>query len=296
MKEIFTLFESNFPDLKLLSRGKVREVYDLGNSLLFVASDRISAFDVIMGEAVPGKGVFLNKISKYWFENTKHIINNHLITDDLSKYPQNLMHYSKELNGRSMIVKKCKPLPIEFVVRGYIAGSGWKEYQANSTICGVEIPKGKLKYSKLDNPIFTPATKAETGHDENIDFEKAADILGKERAIYLRDIAIKLYEFGRDTLAKKGIILADTKFEFGEDENGELILIDEVMTPDSSRFWNADSYKEGEEPHNFDKQTLRDWLETQDWNKEAPAPKVPEDIIGKIISQYKLISEKIFLN
>lgn len=294
MKDVFALYESNFPDLKLLSKGKVREIYDLGDSLLFVASDRISAFDVIMGEAVPGKGVFLNNISKYWFENSHKIIKNHFITDDFSKYPSELQKYHRELIGRSMIVKKCKPLPVEFVVRGYIAGSGWKEYQANSTICGVKLPEGKLKYSKIDNPIFTPATKAETGHDENIDFDRAAEILGKERAEYLKKISIQLYEFGRDTLAKKGIILADTKFEFGEDENGEIILIDEVMTPDSSRFWNSDTYKEGQEPHNFDKQTLRDWLETQDWDKEPPAPKVPEEIINKIISQYKLISEKIF--
>lgn len=294
MKDVFTLFESNFPDLKLLSRGKVREIYDLGDSLLFVASDRISAFDVIMSEAVPGKGVYLNNISKYWFENSQKIIKNHFITDDFSKYPESLQKYHRELIGRSMIVKKCKPLPVEFVVRGYIAGSGWKEYQESSTICGVKLPEGKLKYSKIDTPIFTPATKAETGHDENIDFERAADILGKEKAEYLRDISIKLYEFGRDTLAKKGIILADTKFEFGEDENGEIILIDEVMTPDSSRFWNADTYKEGKEPDNFDKQTLRDWLETQDWDKEPPAPAVPENIIQSIISQYQLISEKIF--
>jgi phosphoribosylaminoimidazole-succinocarboxamide synthase len=294
MKDVFALYESNFPDLKLLSKGKVREIYDLGDSLLFVASDRISAFDVIMGEAVPGKGVFLNNISKYWFENSHKIIKNHFITDDFSKYPHELQKYHRELIGRSMIVKKCKPLPVEFVVRGYIAGSGWKEYQANSTICGVKLPEGKLKYSKIDNPIFTPATKAETGHDENIDFDRAADILGKERAEYLKKISIQLYEFGRDTLAKKGIILADTKFEFGEDENGDIILIDEVMTPDSSRFWNYDTYKEGQEPDNFDKQTLRDWLETQDWDKEPPAPKVPDEIINKIISQYKLISEKIF--
>lgn len=294
MKDVFTLFESNFPDLKLLSKGKVREIYDLGDSLLFVASDRISAFDVIMSEAVPGKGVYLNNISKYWFENSQKIIKNHFITDDFSKYPENLQKYHRELIGRSMIVKKCKPLPVEFVVRGYIAGSGWKEYQESSTICGVKLPEGKLKYSKIDNPIFTPATKAETGHDENIDFERAADILGIEKAEYLRDISIKLYEFGRDTLAKKGIILADTKFEFGEDENGDIILIDEVMTPDSSRFWNADTYKEGKEPDNFDKQTLRDWLETQDWDKEPPAPAVPDNIIQSIISQYQLISEKIF--
>lgn len=288
------MFESNFEDLKLLSKGKVREIYDLGDSLLFVASDRISAFDVIMSQAIPGKGIYLNKVSKYWFLNSNEVIPNHFISDDVNEYPASTQKYKEELVGRSMVVKKCNPLPVEFVVRGYIAGSGWLEYQSNGTICGIKIEAGKKKYSKLDEPIFTPATKAATGHDENIDFQTASDILGKEKAEYLRDISIKLYKFGRDNLAKKGIILADTKFEFGEDENGQIILIDEVMTPDSSRFWNLDTYQEGKEPDNFDKQSLRDWLETQDWNKEAPAPDLPDEIIEKIISQYDIITNKIF--
>ncbi len=288
------LFESHLPDIKLLSKGKVREIYDLSESLLFVASDRISAFDVIMNQAVPDKGTYLNRISKYWFDNTQHIIPNHLISIDFDSYPQILHKYREQIEHRSMIVKKCKPLPVEFVVRGYIAGSGWKEYEKDGTICGVKIMPNKLKYSKIDEPIFTPATKAETGHDENINFKRAVDILGENKAKYLRDISIKLYNFGHNILEKKGIILADTKFEFGEDENGQIILIDEVMTPDSSRFWNLETYKEGNEPDNFDKQTLRDWLETQDWNKEPPAPDVPNEIIKKIISQYDLISKKIF--
>lgn len=288
------MFESNFEDLKLLSKGKVREIYDLGDSLLFVASDRISAFDVIMSQAIPGKGIYLNKVSKYWFLNSQEVIPNHFISDNVNEYPASTQKYKEDLAGRSMVVKKCYPLPVEFVVRGYIAGSGWLEYQSNGTICGIKIESGKKKYSKLDEPIFTPATKAATGHDENIDFQTASDILGKEKAEYLRDISIKLYKFGRDNLAKKGIILADTKFEFGEDENGQIILIDEVMTPDSSRFWNLDTYQEGKEPDNFDKQSLRDWLETQDWNKEAPAPKLPDSIIEKIISQYDIITNKIF--
>jgi len=288
------MFESNFKDLKLLSKGKVREIYDLGDSLLFVASDRISAFDVIMSQAIPGKGIYLNKVSKYWFLNSNEVIPNHFISDDVNEYPASTQKYKEDLAGRSMVVKKCNPLPVEFVVRGYIAGSGWLEYQSNGTICGIKIEAGKKKYSKLDEPIFTPATKAATGHDENIDFQTASDILGKEKAEYLRDISIKLYKFGRDNLAKKGIILADTKFEFGEDENGQIILIDEVMTPDSSRFWNLDTYQEGKEPDNFDKQSLRDWLETQDWNKEAPAPDLPDEIIQKIISQYDIITNKIF--
>ena len=288
------MFESNFEDLKLLSKGKVREIYDLGDSLLFVASDRISAFDVIMSQAIPGKGIYLNKVSKYWFLNSQEVIPNHFISDNVNEYPASTQKYKEDLAGRSMVVKKCYPLPVEFVVRGYIAGSGWLEYQSNGTICGIKIESGKKKYSKLDEPIFTPATKAATGHDENIDFQTASDILGKEKAEYLRDISIKLYKFGRDNLAKKGIILADTKFEFGEDENGQIILIDEVMTPDSSRFWNLDTYQEGKEPDNFDKQSLRDWLETQDWNKEAPAPKLPDSIIEKIISQYDIITNKLF--
>ncbi len=291
---IKVLFESNLPEIELISKGKVREIYNLENSLLFVASDRISAFDVIMNQAVAGKGIYLNHISKYWFDNTKHIIENHLISVDYDDYPLNLHKYREQLENRSMIVKKCKPLAVEFVVRGYIAGSGWKEYEKEGTICGVKIPSNRKKFSKLDEPIFTPATKAETGHDENIDFQRACEILGEDKAKYLRDISIKLYNFGHSILEKKGIILADTKFEFGEDENGELILIDEVMTPDSSRFWNLDTYEEGKEPDNFDKQTLRDWLETQDWNKEAPAPDVPDFILEKIISQYDLISKKIF--
>ena len=292
--KINTLFESNFEDLKLLSKGKIREIYDLGDSLLFVASDRISAFDVIMSQAIPGKGIYLNKVSKYWFLNSKEIIDNHFITDDVNEFPADLQKYKDILDGRSMIVQKCKPLPVEFVVRGYIAGSGWKEYEANGTICGIKIEAGKKKYSKLDEPIFTPATKAATGHDENIDFETASEILGKEKAEYLRDISIKLYKFGRENLAKKGIILADTKFEFGEDANGKIILIEEVMTPDSSRFWNLDTYQEGKEPDNFDKQSLRDWLETQVWNKEAPAPDLPKEITEKILLQYDIIANKIF--
>lgn len=288
------LFQSNLPDVKLLSKGKVREIYELNDSLLFVASDRISAFDVVMGKAVPGKGAYLTQISKYWFDITKRIIPNHLISTNFNDFPVELQKYKDQLENRSMIVKKCKPLPVEFVVRGYIAGSGWKEYEKNGTICGVKIPIGKKKFSKLDEPIFTPATKAETGHDENIDFKRASEIIGEEKAKYLRDISIKLYNFGHNNLAKKGIILADTKFEFGEDENCQLILIDEVMTPDSSRFWNLDTYKEGKEPENFDKQTLRDWLETQVWDKEPPAPEVPDEVIEKIISQYDLISKKIF--
>jgi phosphoribosylaminoimidazole-succinocarboxamide synthase len=287
------LYESNIQNLKLLSKGKVREVYEFdSDSILFVASDRISAFDVIMNQAIPEKGEILTKIANFWFENTSHIIENHL----LSKTPEDhkeLEIYKDQLRLRSLLVKKCKPLPIEFIVRGYLTGSGWKEYQKSQTVCGINLPIGLKNYSKIPEPILTPSTKAEEGHDENISPSQMADIIGEEKAEYLSKKAIELYTFGRNTLAEKGIILADTKFEFGELPDGKLILIDEVMTPDSSRFWDINSYKNSEKPHNFDKQTLRDWLETQEWNKQAPAPNLPNEIIEKINNQYKIIENKI---
>ena len=272
--------------LKLLRKGKVREVYDLGENLLISASDRISAFDVIMNEPVPDKGRLLSEISIFWFDITKNIIDNHFITNDVNEYPEVAKKHSDYLEGRSMIVKKCEPLAVEFVVRGYVAGSGWKEYQENQEICGNKLPAGLLEYSKIDKPIFTPATKEDTGHDININYERAAEILGEETASYLRDISIKLYEFGRDYLEKRGIILADTKFEFGRDENGKLILIDEALTPDSSRFWLKEFYAPGKKQEQFDKQVLRDYLETLDWDKTPPAPTLPTEILEKIKAKY----------
>lgn len=280
------LFESKLDGIKLLSKGKVREIYDLEDALLFVASDRISAFDVIMNQAVPNKGMILNLLSKFWFKNTSDIIKNHFITENVEEYPEKLKAFKDQLKGRSMLVTKCKPLPVEFVVRSYVAGSGWKEYQNTGEICGVKLPPGLKKYGILDEPIFTPATKAEEGHDENITFEKAAEILGTEIATYLKDKSIEIFKWGQNYLDKKGIILADTKFEFGQLPNGDIILIDEVMTPDSSRFWLKESFEEGKDPENFDKQILRDWLENQDWNKEAPAPDLPKEIIDKTREKY----------
>ncbi len=272
--------------LNLLRKGKVREVYDLGETLLISASDRISAFDVIMDERVPDKGRLLSEISVFWFDKTKNIIDNHFITNDVTSYPEEAKKYSEYLEGRSMIVKKCTPLPVEFVVRGYVAGSGWKEYQKNQAICGNKLPAGLVEYSKIEKPIFTPATKEDTGHDINISYEKSVAILGKETASYLSDVSIKLYEFGRDYLEDRGIILADTKFEFGRDEDGKLILIDEALTPDSSRFWLKDNYTPGKKQEQFDKQVLRDYLETLDWDKTPPAPALPIEILEKIKAKY----------
>lgn len=283
-------------ELNLFRKGKVREVYDIGDKMLFVASDRISAFDVIMNETVPEKGSILTSISEYWFQNTQNIIKNHLITTNVDDFPKDIIDkkHDKMLTGRSMIVSKAEPLAVEFVVRGYLAGSGWKEYKKDKTVCGIKLPDGLLEFSKLPVPIFTPATKAETGHDENIDFNRAADILGQDNAEYLKNKSIELYNFAHDLLESKGIILADTKFEFGKNSDGEFILIDEALTPDSSRFWLKSNYAPGKEQTNFDKQVLRDYLETLDWNKQYPPPYIPEEVIlkarEKYIQAYNLIT------
>lgn len=279
--------------LNLLRQGKVREVYDLGETLLIVASDRISAFDVIMNEVVADKGRLLSEISVFWFDKTKDIIDNHFITNDIYQYPDAAKKHAEYLKGRSMIVKKCKPLAVEFVVRGYVAGSGWKEYQENQMICGNKLPAGLQEFSRLESPIFTPATKEDSGHDINITPEEAAEILGKETEEYLRNISIKLYELGRDYLDKRGIILADTKFEFGIDGNGKLILIDEALTPDSSRFWMKEGYAPGKKQAQYDKQVLRDYLETLDWDKTPPPPTLPAEILEKVRAKYIEVVEKI---
>jgi phosphoribosylaminoimidazole-succinocarboxamide synthase len=274
-------------DLKLLRSGKVREVYEIDDKLLIVASDRISAFDVIMNEPVPDKGKILNRISAFWFQKTSDIIDNHYITNKVEEYPEICQKYSDYLDGRSMLVKKCSPLPIEFVVRGYVTGSAWKEYQKSNTINGIQIKPGLLECAKLDEPIFTPSTKEESGHDINIDFEKCTEILGKNLAKTLQKTAIDLYKFGAEYLEKRGIILADTKFEFGIDESGEVILIDEALTPDSSRFWLKADYKVGQKQNQFDKQVLRDYLETLDWDKTPPPPVLPDEIINKVLATYE---------
>ncbi len=282
------VMQTNFEGIKPPKMGKVRDIYDLGDKLLIVASDRISAFDVVLPDGIPGKGRVLNQISIYWFDQTKDIIPNHLISTNVDDYPEEFHKYRDVLEGRSMLVKRTKPLPVECIVRGYITGSGWKEYQKSGSVCGIPLPEGLVESSKLENPIFTPSTKAEEGeHDENITFEKAAELIGRELAEKVRDVSIALYSKARDIAESKGIIIADTKFEFGIDEKtGELILIDEVLTPDSSRFWPKDEYKAGGSQKSFDKQFVRDYLSSIDWDKNPPAPSLPADVVEKSSEKY----------
>lgn len=287
------MLKSDFKNLKLINVGKVREVYEVEDKILFVTSDRISAFDVIMDQPIPNKGAILSAISAFWFEKTKHIVKNHFITNEVAKYPQACQEYASELEGRSMLVKKCKPLPIECIVRGYVAGSGWKDYKKTGKICGIEIPSGLQEFEKLPEAIFTPSTKASEGHDENISFEQAAGIIGKEKADKIKEYSLALYKFAAEYLLSKGLVLADTKFEFGEDENGEIILIDEALTPDSSRFWLLEDYAPGKPQMNFDKQVLRDYLESIDWNKMPPPPVLPDEIINKTSEKYEIARERI---
>ena len=272
------------PGIKKLRSGKVREVFDLGDTLLFVATDRISAFDVILPDPIPYKGAVLNQISAFWFKRFE-TIQNHLVTSNFEEFPKELQPFREQLAGRSMIVKKTKPLPVECVVRGYLAGSGWKEYQESQNVCGIKLPAGLKLASQLPEPIFTPATKAEKGHDENIDMKRCAQILGDEIANRVKKLSLEIYSRGREHAARKGIIVADTKFEFGT-VDGELLLIDECLTPDSSRFWPKDEYVVGQSPHSFDKQFVRDYLETLDWNKTPPAPRLPKEIIEKTSAKY----------
>jgi phosphoribosylaminoimidazole-succinocarboxamide synthase len=280
------ILQTEFPDLKLAGRGKVRDIYDMGDTLLIVTSDRISAFDVIMNEGIPDKGYVLTQISAFWFHQMEDIIPNHIISTDVKDFPAECQKYADQLEGRSMLVKKAKPLPAECIVRGYLSGSGWKDYKATGSVCGIKLPEGLLESSKLPEPIFTPSTKAELGtHDENITFEQMAEMCGRELAEKVRDVTLKIYSKARDIADSKGIIIADTKFEYGI-YNGELIIIDECMTPDSSRFWPKDGYKPGGAQPSFDKQYLRDYLETLDWDKTAPAPDLPEEVYRKTGEKY----------
>lgn len=281
------LINTDFKDLKLLKRGKVRDVYDLGNYLLFIATDRISAFDVIMDQPIPEKGSILTKISVYWFKNTTHIIPNHFVTDKPSEYPEECRKYIDILEGRSMLVRKCRPLPVECVVRGYLAGSGWKEYKEKKTVCGIRLPNGLTEFSKIPAPIFTPSTKAESGHDQNITFDQMKELIGEELAEKVSRISIEIFNFATEKLEKSNLILADTKFEFGLNENNELLLIDEALTPDSSRFWLKEHYAPGQSQYNFDKQILRDYLESIGWNKQPPPPDLPDEILEKTAEKYR---------
>jgi phosphoribosylaminoimidazole-succinocarboxamide synthase len=282
--QIATKSSIDLPGIKKLRSGKAREVFDLGDTLLFVVTDRISAFDVILPDPIPHKGAVLNQISAFWFNHFDNI-QNHLLTADFEEFPKELQPFREPLAGRSMIVKKTKPLPVECVVRGYLAGSGWKEYQESQSVCGIKLPSGLKLASQLPEPIFTPATKAEQGHDENIDMERCAQILGNEIADRVKTLSLEIYSRGREHAAQKEIIVADTKFEFGTID-GELLLIDECLTPDSSRFWPKDEYAVGQSPPSFDKQFVRDYLETLDWDKTPPAPRLPKDVIEKTSAKY----------
>ncbi|PKN13673.1 MAG: phosphoribosylaminoimidazolesuccinocarboxamide synthase [Deltaproteobacteria bacterium HGW-Deltaproteobacteria-4] len=281
------IMQTNFPDLKLITRGKVRDIYDLGEHLLIVTSDRISAFDVIMNEGIPKKGQVLTQISIWWFKQMVDLIPNHIIAVDVDDFPVETHKYRQELEGRSMLVKKAKPLPVECIARGYVSGSGWKDYQATGAICGIPLPVGLLESAQLPQPLFTPSTKADLGsHDENISFATTVELCGEEIATQIRDTTLAIYSRARDIAAERGIIIADTKFEFGMYE-GKLLWIDEALTPDSSRFWPKDQYKPGGAQPSFDKQFLRDYLETLDWGKTAPAPALPEEILRKTGEKYE---------
>ena len=275
----------DLPGITKVKSGKVREVFDLGDSLLFVATDRISAFDCVMPNGIPRKGEVLTQISHFWFDQTESWLPNHRLQKAGDPLPDRLKPFTEVLQGRSMIVRKTRPLPIECVVRGYLSGSGWKEYRKSGSVCGIALPTGLQESSELPQPIFTPATKAESGHDENISFEQAVALTGREVAEKARDLSLRLYGFARDLARSRGIIIADTKFEFGL-VDGQLILIDEVLTPDSSRFWPAAEYAPGRGQPSFDKQFVRDHLETLDWDKTPPAPALPPEIVAKTEAKY----------
>ena len=280
------LVKSDFEGLQLMKRGKVRDVYEFDDKLLIVASDRMSAFDVVMDDPIPDKGKILTGISLFWFRQLEGIVDNHVITADASQFPGPCMRYQKELEGRSMLVVKAKALPVECVVRGYLSGSAWSEYQSTKSVCGITLPAGLKESERLPEPIFTPSTKAEEGlHDENISIERVVQILGEKMTQEIRRLSLKIYEYGAQLAAGKGIIIADTKFEFGL-ADGRIILIDEVLTPDSSRFWPMDSYRPGGPQKSFDKQYLRDYLNTLDWPKKPPPPRLPSEVVRKTRDKY----------
>ncbi len=282
------LYESKLTSLPLIQRGKVRDIYALDEQhLLIVTTDRISAFDVVLSDAVPGKGAVLTTLSNFWFARMQGVIRNHLAKLSLADVLPDAAERAT-VEGRAIVVDKLRPLPVEAIVRGYIIGSGWKDYQKTGHVCGIALPSGLQQAQQLPQALFTPSTKAELGeHDENIDFERTCQLLGRARAEQVRDVSIKIYQTAADFARTKGIIIADTKFEFGLDAKDELVLIDEVLTPDSSRFWPADEYQIGVSPPSFDKQFVRDYLETLDWNKQAPAPKLPSEILDKTAAKYR---------
>ena len=277
---------------ELHSRGKVRDIYEAGDDLLMVASDRISAFDVVLPTPIPDKGRVLTGLSLFWFERSAHIVANHVLTADVGRFPAEFMDHTEELAGRAMLVKRARVVPIECVARGYLSGSGWKEYGETGRVCGIELPQGLAESDRLPEPIFTPATKAAEGHDENISMGRAAELVGEGLAHRLQELTLTLYEFAAALALERGIIVADTKFEFGF-ADGELILVDEVLTPDSSRFWPTDRYAAGGAQPSFDKQYVRDWLDASGWDHEPPAPELPPDVVGQTAVRYREAYERI---
>jgi phosphoribosylaminoimidazole-succinocarboxamide synthase len=280
------LLDTKLDGLSLVRRGKVRDVYAAGEHLILVATDRISAFDYVLGSGIPDKGRVLNQLSAFWFGRTGGIIQNHLISANVADYPDNVREFADQLAGRSMLTRRTTPLPVECVARGYISGSGWKDYQATGEVCGIPLPKGLQESDRLPAPIFTPATKAESGHDENISEDAAAKVVGAELLARLKQLTLALYAHGVAHAESKGIILADTKFEFGLTDAGELLLIDEMMTPDSSRYWPKDTYSPGGPQPSFDKQYVRDYLESIKWNKQPPVPSLPSDVVENTRAKY----------
>lgn len=294
------LLTTDLPGIPLFRRGKVRDVYDLGDTLLIVATDRISAFDCVMPNGIPGKGCVLTALSRFWFEQMKDLVPNHVLTTSVPDYPAQLQPFADQLEGRSMLVRKTECFPVECVARGYLAGSGWKDYLKTGGICGIELPSGLVESDQLPEPIFTPATKAETGHDENISEARMAEIVGAETTAQLKNLTLTLYRRAAQYARERGIILCDTKFEFGL-LDGQIIWIDEALTPDSSRFWPADEYLPGQPQRSFDKQFVRDYLETLDWNKQPPAPALPAQIVDATQARYleayeRLTGKQLFLS
>ncbi|GAB4257320.1 phosphoribosylaminoimidazolesuccinocarboxamide synthase [Deferrisoma sp.] len=286
-----TVYETNLEGLELVSRGKVRDIYDLGEHLLIVTTDRLSAYDVILPTPIPGKGEVLTRLSVHWFGRTRDLVPNHLVSADPAEYPEPARRHADVLAGRSMLVRKARPLPVECIVRGYLSGSGWKEYRATGAVCGIPLPPGLRESEKLPEPIFTPSTKAEVGeHDENIPFEKVEELIGADLARRVRELALAVYRRGAEEAARKGILIADTKMEFGL-LDGELILIDELLTPDSSRFWRAADYRVGEAQESLDKQYVRDYLSSLDWDKTPPGPELPPEVVAETSRRYREILE-----
>lgn len=282
------VLETNFEGVNLLKRGKVRDIYEVNDYLLIVATDRVSAFDIVLPTGIPGKGKILTQISLFWFDKVRDIVENHIVSANVEEFPETLSTYKEILKERSMLVRKAKPLPVECIVRGYLSGSGWKDYQKTGMICGIKLPEGLVESAKLPEPVFTPSTKAEQGHDINISFEETVQILGEETAHKVKELSISIYKKAAQLAEKKGIIIADTKMEFGF-FNGKLILIDELLTPDSSRFWSLKNYTAGQPQDSYDKQIVRDYLLSIKWDKKPPAPQLPEDIVNKTAERYKEI-------